>query len=256
MKVTKQLFVVILMMGLLMSACKNNNKKSGFVPPKAAHEVVVKEQIQTSNYTYFRVSEGDKEFWIAGVKMEAKVGEKLYYNTYYEMPDFKSTELDRTFDEVLFIQDLSKTPTVSTQSGAPTGGMQMGTPRDENPMGGHGAEGGNEPTTVESVSKEGLEVVDQVLDLQNLLANPKDYAEKLVKISGKVTKVNPAIMGINWVHISPVSGENASLDFTITTHETVKVDEEVTFEGKITLNKDFGAGYFYSIIMEEGEVVK
>ena len=33
-----------------------------------------------------------------------------------------------------------------------------------------------------------------------------------------------------------------------------KVGEIVTFEGKITLNKDFGSGYFYNIIMEDAKM--
>jgi hypothetical protein len=36
----------------------------------------------------------------------------------------------------------------------------------------------------------------------------------------------------------------------------VKVDDVVTFEGTITLKKDFGAGYFYELIMEDAKLVK
>ena len=34
------------------------------------------------------------------------------------------------------------------------------------------------------------------------------------------------------------------------------VDNVVVFEGVIALNKDFGAGYYYKVILEEGVVVK
>ena len=30
------------------------------------------------------------------------------------------------------------------------------------------------------------------------------------------------------------------------------IDDNVKFDGVITLNKDFGAGYKYAVIMEEG----
>ena len=54
-------------------------------------------------------------------------------------------------------------------------------------------------------------------------------------------------MGKNWVHITNANGE---YDLTITTNATVKLDDEVIFDGMIILNKDFGAGYKYDIIME------
>jgi len=34
------------------------------------------------------------------------------------------------------------------------------------------------------------------------------------------------------------------------------MDDLVTFEGTISLNKDFGAGYFYELIMEDAKLVK
>ena len=43
---------------------------------------------------------------------------------------------------------------------------------------------------------------------------------------------------------------------TVTTDITVAVGEIVTFEGKIALDKDFGYGYVYDVIMEEGKSVQ
>jgi hypothetical protein len=56
-------------------------------------------------------------------------------------------------------------------------------------------------------------------------------------------------MGKNWVHIRDKSGK----DLTITTNSVVNVSDAVAFKGKITLDKDFGAGYKYDVIMEEAE---
>jgi hypothetical protein len=53
----------------------------------------------------------------------------------------------------------------------------------------------------------------------------------------------------NWIHIV---NDKGNYDLTITTNDVVNLDDNVTFEGVITLNKDFGAGYKYAIIMEEG----
>jgi len=59
--------------------------------------------------------------------------------------------------------------------------------------------------------------------------------------------MNPNIMGRNWVHLR--DGEN-NYDLTVTTNELVNVGSYETFIGDITLNKDFGSGYKFSIIME------
>ena len=49
---------------------------------------------------------------------------------------------------------------------------------------------------------------------------------------------------------------NGERDLTITTQEIVKEGDIVTFKGNVVLNKDFGAGYVYDLIIEEGVLVK
>jgi hypothetical protein len=34
------------------------------------------------------------------------------------------------------------------------------------------------------------------------------------------------------------------------------VGDVVTFEGTVTLKKDFGAGYYYEVIVEDGKLLK
>ena len=61
-------------------------------------------------------------------------------------------------------------------------------------------------------------------------------------------------MDRNWIHIQDGTSDNGNFDLTITTNEEVVVNDVVVFKGKITLNKDFGAGYSYEVIMEEAKV--
>jgi hypothetical protein len=63
-------------------------------------------------------------------------------------------------------------------------------------------------------------------------------------------------MGKNWVHIQDGTENQEGFDLTVTTDITVSVGETVTFEGKIALDKDFGYGYVYNVIMEEGKSVQ
>jgi hypothetical protein len=94
------------------------------------------------------------------------------------------------------------------------------------------------------------------IKIADLLAGKKDYEGKTIKIKGSVTKFNPEIMGKNWIHIQDGTEFEGAFDLTITTDKVVAVGDIVTFEGKIILNKDFGYGYFYNILMEDGQPVK
>ena len=62
-------------------------------------------------------------------------------------------------------------------------------------------------------------------------------------------------MGKNWVHIQDGTNSAGSFDLTVTTQEVAEVNDEVTFKGVITLDKDFGSGYFYDVIMEDAVLV-
>lgn len=85
----------------------------------------------------------------------------------------------------------------------------------------------------------------------------KDKAKldgKQVTIKGKVVKVNNGIMGRNFLHIQDGTGGKDNNDLSVTSTQTAKVGDAVTVSGKVTLNKDFGAGYMYPLILEEATV--
>jgi hypothetical protein len=100
-----------------------------------------------------------------------------------------------------------------------------------------------------------VEPCEGCITISNLIANKQSFSGKVIKVKGRVTKFNPEIMGKNWVHVQDGSEFNGGFDLTITTNERVSVGDTLTFEGKIALDKDFGYGYFYSVIMEEGKTV-
>jgi hypothetical protein len=90
------------------------------------------------------------------------------------------------------------------------------------------------------------------IKISDLLSEKKSYSGKVVKVKGIVTKYNPQIMGKNWIHIQDGSEYQGGFDLTITTDMQVSLGDTVTFKGKIALDKDFGYGYLYSVLMEEG----
>jgi hypothetical protein len=99
-----------------------------------------------------------------------------------------------------------------------------------------------------------VEPCKDCVTISNLLGNKKSYSGKVIRVKGKVTKYNPQIMGKNWIHIQDGTEYQGGFDLTITTDTQVSVGDTVTFEGKIALDKDFGYGYYYNVLMEEGKV--
>lgn len=100
-----------------------------------------------------------------------------------------------------------------------------------------------------------LEPCDGCTSISSLLSNKQSFSGKVIRVKGQVTKFNPEIMGKNWVHIQDGSEFQGGFDLTITTDKKVSLGDTVTFEGKIVLDKDFGYGYFYNVLMEEGKPV-
>ncbi len=96
---------------------------------------------------------------------------------------------------------------------------------------------------------------DDCITIGRLMADKKSFSGKTITIKGVVTKINEEIMGKNWIHLQDGTEAEGVFDLTITTLQTASVGDTVTFTGRITLDKDFGYGYFYNVLMEEGQLV-
>jgi hypothetical protein len=92
------------------------------------------------------------------------------------------------------------------------------------------------------------------ISVDELFKNRQKYDGQIVKVKGKCVKLNTNIMNRNWIHLQDGSMTDEG-DLTVTTIDKVALGDIVAFEGKITLNKDFGAGYKYDIIMEEARLL-
>lgn len=96
--------------------------------------------------------------------------------------------------------------------------------------------------------------VEGVLSLADIVSNAARFTGKKVKVHGEVVKVNDAIMDRNWIHLADGSADD--YDFVITSEESVSVGQAVAFEGLISTNRDFGAGYKYELLMEDAVTIK
>ena len=82
--------------------------------------------------------------------------------------------------------------------------------------------------------------------------------EKVVAVRGKVVKYNSGIMGKNWIHLRDGTGAQGKgdNDITVTTGDVAAVGDVIIVTGTVRLDKDFGAGYAYPVIIEEATIAK
>jgi hypothetical protein len=197
------------------------------------HTAVVQEVIQATSYTYLKVKEADKDFWIAVTKRQIEPGATISFMDGLEMNNFQSKDLQQTFEKIYFVSRIVGGGTTTIQ-------RSMSMPHQTRP----------EPEKKEI----SIKPVEGGVTIGEIFAKRDSYAGKNVLVKGQVTKVNRAIMNKNWVHLQDGTGDSGGFDLTVTTNDEVKVGDIVTFEGKVTLNKDFGSGYSYEVIMEQAKL--
>ncbi len=227
---------MIFILFMMIAGFQTANAQAVAGAQQTAHKVVTKEVLQTSMYTYLHVKEGDKTYWLAIPRMDdAKVGETYYHQGGMEMKDFKSKELNRTFASVYFMDNVSRTAELPKPKA-------MTVPE-------HGKK--SAPAKVSTNIKQPAGAIS----ISELYRDKKKYAGKTVKIKAEVVKYNEKIMGKNWAHIQDGSNFGNDFDLTVTLKSTLKVGDIVTFQGKIALDKDFGSGYFFKVILEDAVII-
>jgi hypothetical protein len=218
--------------------------------PSTRIEGKLLEAIDAPPYTYLRIKTASAETWAAVPKADVKVGDAVTVVDAMPMEKFESKTLKRTFD-VVFFGNVPGPGAAPAAAGMPAG-----------------AEGGPGMAAQHAMAASGPSEVGDVKVAKATGADARTVAEvwaqrtalntKGVTIRGKVVKFNPGIMGKNWVHLRDGSGtaDKKDNDITITTADTVAVGDVVTAKGKVLVDKDFGAGYAYPVIVEDAKVAK
>lgn len=228
---------------IFFGSCEPRQGKSVDEAPAAATgltEIVAQEVLQASSYTYIKSQENNKDIWMAIPKREVQTGKTYYFDraAAMEMVDFKSKDLERTFKSIYFLGGIFDTDQKSNITGNVV-------PNDEN----------HKKKTPTQKQELNIEREEGVIAIGSLFDNKSDYENKKIKVKGIVTKYNGGIMNKNWVHIQDGTGGEKSFDLTITTLDVVEVGAIATFEGIVAVNKDFGAGYKYDLIMEDASQI-
>ncbi len=209
----------------------------------------VVETMDAAGYTYVQVDNGTEKLWAAAPKFAVAVGDSVIVPDGMPMHNYHSQTLNRDFPVVYFVDSVMN---ASAPAGAAPAGM---------PMSGAGMPQGHPPTSVSSsatadIDLSNVQKADGGLTVGELFAGKDGLSGQDVILRGKVVKFSPQIMGKNWIHIQDGSGDEAtgSNDLTVTTSVTAKVGDTVLVKGPLTLDKDFGYGYQYNVIIEDAQV--
>ncbi len=234
MKLNRLLFFTMIAGLLVGCEEKPQTDETGDAATHSARKVFVQEVIQAPSYSYLQVKEDEQEYWIATAKGEFAKGSVLYFAEAMQMNNFESKELQRTFDNIYFVDRLAESPEMFE-----TGAMQMPP---------HGQMNKPEMENIDVKPAQGG------VTIGDLYATPQKFAGQNVTVRGKVTKINTMIMGRNWIHIQDGTSSDGKFDLTVTSDELPQVGDIIVAAGTIAVDKDFGSGYFYELIMEKAQI--
>ena len=238
----KKLIILIFTTLLFIWGC-NDKKEVEENLPSGVQKITVSEHMNGGGYTFIKGEENGKEQWIAIRQMPVENGETYYFKNAMEMKNFQSKSLDTTFASILFVNDITKNPAMSAPQA-----------NQKSPMPGMMSSSDHTKPKIEAEAGINIDPVEGGITIATVNKDRKSLVGKTVKIRGVVTKYNGGIMGKNWIHIQDGTKDGNSVDVTVTSDKPVKLGETIVAEGKVEIDKDFGAGYFYDVIIENADI--
>jgi len=242
--------ILILTVLSLFAGCKDKTPKTAERPVQEKSVVdesagggfsgTVAEIIKVERYTYVQVDTGKEKIWSATPEFHGKVGDTVIVPEGLVMKNFHSNSLERDFEVVHFVGAISSGKNDQQIE------QRVEMPSGHPPMGG-------------KISKPQIDVsrVERAQDgktVAEIFAGKEDLAGKQVVVRGKVVKFLPQIMGKNWLHLQDGSGSEGTNDLTITTNAVAEVGDLVLVSGTVSVNRDFGYGYSYEVLVEDAEI--
>ena len=216
--------------GAASSSSSSSSNQSGM---SDVHTVTVNEILPTEKYVYLNVNEADEKFWIATGKQEVVIGEKYFFKGGLLKTNFESKEYNRVFNKVFLVSKL-----VPLKHGNPSK---------------HGGKSEKSASKTANNFKLTFDHGKEFVKIADLVNNPSKYAGKKIKMTGQCTKMNANIMGKNWIHLK--DGTKDDYDMVLTSSTAVPEGHIIKVEGTVSLDKDFGSGYRYNILVEDAIMI-
>lgn len=196
----------------------------------------VAETFASGGYTYLLLERDGKKTWAAIPETPVEAGREISLRPGMEMKNFSSKALKRTFESIYFSEGLAGTVESTEGKKSPGSSGSVVAPAEKVAV--EKAAGPNAYTIADVYGKKG------------------ELDGKPVAVRGRVTKVSAGIMGKNWIHLQDGSGDakKGNHDLTVTSQDLPAVGDVVTATGTLRKDKDFGGGYRYQVIIDEGAV--
>ena len=234
-----------LLLGL--AACTDKAGESAAENPALATPVpagmvrgTVLETMNAAGYTYVLLETSQGQQWFATQSVAVAVGDVVQTDSGLAMEDFRSEALGRSFDTIYFSDGLQNLSAGAMPADAAPPGLPAGHPVEP----------------LEFVDNAAVPAFEEGKDIAWVYANRDSLGGETVTLRGMVVKYNPNILGTNFLHIRDGSGDAAdgSNDMIVTTQAKVAVGQTIVVSGKLILDKDFGVGYSYPLLVEEATV--
>ena len=180
----------------------------------------VVEAVHGDGKSYLHIQEGAFDYWASVPKMDVAAGDFVELGKGPMRYSVKSKELDRTFPEIIEIDQAKKITAAEAEAM-----LALAPP-----------EGGQ--------------------SIEQIYADRTNLSGKDVAVRGRVVKAAKGIFGANWYHLRDGTGAEGTNDLTITSQIDAEVGDILTAKGKLTIDKDLGFGYFYAAIIEDASVEK
>ncbi len=229
--------------------------------PAATLAGPIVETMDSGGYTYMKIKTAEGEQWVATPMVKVKKGQVVSIVAQMTAEKFQSSSLNRTFDKIVFGTLEAPNAPGATQAAAPAGMPPAGMPGTMPPnmasAMGSPADHMKPKVDIGDVKVPKAEGSD-AKTVSEVWSGRASLSNKEVAVRGKVVKFLGGIMGTNFLHLRDGSGSeaNGDHDLTVTTSEKATVGDVVTVRGVVHVDKDFGAGYEYPVIVEKATIKK
>lgn len=232
----------------------------------------VTQLLTSGGYTYVYLSHDGVSTWAAFPATPVIPGQELLLLPGYEMRNFTSKSLNRTFDRVIFsagpaekqaidpnlVKEAHKSRDAqvapqpdnpaqpTTQQAAPLPAASIVPPHSPPPLKLAGVR-------LKKATGANAYTVKQLYDQRSRLDN------KPVTVRGKVVRVNPRILKQCWIHLQDGTGKPGMTDSVLVTttpstnRKIPALGDLVTATGILHENRNYGGGYRYAVILDNTE---
>lgn len=240
----KKILLTVLLTAMFGISCNSMADKKEVSKKTITGDGVVVSTVNGAGYTFVELKADKGNFWAATKETPIKVGDVITLKNPMLMKNFESKSLSKTFNEIYFAEGF-----IVNGKGNQTK-EKMTSPHDSMDMG----EGNEHMGDTEQVDVSKVLKAENGVTVNEILSNPANFKDKEVTLNVIVTKYLPQIMGKNWLHLKDASSKDVHI--AATTAEEFNKGDIVLIKGTVILDKDFGAGYKYEVLLENVISVK